>query len=69
MTKLYTDTLFNWYADYIMCNIKLDELQVGIKTAERNQQPDMQIDTTIMTESEELKCFFMNEKQESEKLA
>ena len=26
-------------------------------------------DTTIMTESEELKCFLMNEKEESEKVS
>ena len=28
--------LFNFYAEYIMWNARLDELQAGIKTAGRN---------------------------------
>ena len=30
--------LFNFYAEYIMLNARLDEAEVGIKTARRNNQ-------------------------------
>ena len=30
--------LFNLYAEYIMRNVRLDEAEVGIKTARRNNQ-------------------------------
>ena len=37
MTRLYIVTLlFNYYAEYIMQNARLDEAQVGIKIARRN---------------------------------
>ena len=46
--------LFNFYAEYIMQNARLDELLAGIKTAGRNinnlRNAD---DTTLMAESEE----------------
>ena len=62
--------LFNLYAEYIMRNARLDELQVGIKIAGRNinnlGQPD---DTTLMAESEEeLKSLLMKVKEESKKV-
>ena len=53
--------LFNLYAEYIMRNARLNELQAGIKTAWRNinnlRYPD---NTTLMAESEEeLKSLLM----------
>ena len=61
--------LFNFYAEYIMQNARLDEAQAGIKIAGRNinnlRHSD---DTTFMAESEkELKSLLMKEKEESEK--
>ena len=58
------------YAEYIIQNARLDEAQVGIKTARRNinnlRKAD---DTTLMAESEELKSLLMNVKEEdSEKV-
>ena len=62
--------LFNIYADYFMQNARLDEAQAGIKIAGRNinnlRHTD---DTTLMTESEELKSLLMKVKEESENLA
>ena len=59
--------LFNLYAEYIMQNVGLDEAQDGIKIAGRNinnlRHGD---DTTLMTESKELKRFLMKVKEESE---
>ena len=37
--------LFNLYAEYVMCNARLDEAQAGIKIAGRNID-----DTTLMAE-------------------
>ena len=46
--------LFNFYAEYIMRNAKLDESQAGIKTAKRNINNLRYADgTTLMVESEE----------------
>ena len=61
--------LFNLYAEYIMRNTGLDEVQAGIKTVGRNIN-DLRYadDTTLMAESEELKSLLMKVK-ESEKLA
>ena len=61
--------LFNFYAEYIMWNAKLDEAQAGIKTAGRYiinlRYAD---DTTLMAESEEeLKSLLMKVKEKSEK--
>ena len=61
--------IFNSYAEYIMQNIGLDELQVGIKTTRRNinnlRNSD---DTNLMAESEEeLKSLLMKVREESEK--
>ena len=46
--------LFNFYAEYIMRNARLDEVQAGIKTAGRNiNNLRYADDTTPMAESEE----------------
>ena len=52
-----------------MRNIGLDEAQAGIKIAGRNIN-DLRYadDTTLMTESEELKSLLMKVKEESEKV-
>ena len=66
---LSSPCLFNIYADYFMQNARLDEAQAGIKIAGRNinnlRHTD---DTTLMTESEELKSLLMKVKEESEKV-
>ena len=61
--------LFNFYAEYIMQNARLEEAQAGIKIARRNinnlRKAD---DTTIVAESEEEpKSLLMKVKEESEK--
>ena len=46
--------LFNFYAEYIMWNAGLDELQAGIKVTERNiNNLRYADDTTLMAESDE----------------
>ena len=62
--------LFNFYAEYIMWNVRLDEAQAGIKIAGRNiNNLRYADDTTLMAESkEELKSLLMKVKEESEKL-
>ena len=46
--------LFNLYAEYIMCNVRLDEAQAGIKIARRNiNNLRFADDTALMAESEE----------------
>ena len=61
--------LFNFYAEYIMRNARLDEAQAGIKIARRNINNLRYVDdTTLMAESEEeLKSLLMKVKEESEK--
>ena len=61
--------LFNLYAEYIMWNARLDEVQAGIKIARRNISNLRYVDgTTLMAESEEeLKSLLMKVKEESEK--
>ena len=63
--------LFNFYAEYIMQNAKLDESQAGIKTAERNiNNLRYANDTILMAESqEELKSLLMKWKKMVKKLA
>ena len=59
--------LFNLYAEHIMRNARLDELQAGIKIGRRNID-DLRdaYDTTLMAESEEdLKSLLMRVKEES----
>ena len=61
--------LFNLYAEYIMWNTGLDEVQAGIKIAGRSiNNLRYADDTTLMAESEdELKSLLMKMKEESEK--
>ena len=60
--------LFNFYAEYIMENARLDEAQAGIKIARRNiHNLRYADDTTLMAESEELKSLLVKVKEESEK--
>ena len=63
--------LFNFYAEYIMRNARLEEAQAGIKTAGRNiNNIKYADDTTLMAESEEeLKSLLMKVKEESEKVS
>ena len=62
--------LFNLYSEYIMQNARLDEAQAGIKIAGRNiNNLRYSDDTTLMTESKELKSLLMKVKEESEKVA
>ena len=63
--------LFNFYAEYIMRNARLDEDQAGIKIAGRNiNHLTYADDTTLMPESEEeLKSLLMKVKEDSEKVA
>ena len=63
--------LFNFYAEYIMRNAWLDELQARIKTVGKNiNNLRYADDTTLMAESEEeLKSLLMKVKEKSEKLA
>ena len=45
--------LFNFYAEYIMWNARLDDSQAGIKIARRNiNNLRYADDTTLMTETE-----------------
>ena len=62
--------LFNFYAEYIMRNAGLEEIQAGIKIAGRNiNNLRYTDDTTLMAESEEeLKSLLMKVKEESEKV-
>ena len=59
--------LFNFYAEYIIWNTRLDEVQAGIKIAGRNTNNLICADdTTLMAESkEELKSFLIKVKEES----
>ena len=61
--------LFNFFAEYIMWNGRLDEAQAGIKIAGRNiNNLRYADDATLMAESEEeLKSVLMKVKGESEK--
>ena len=69
MSRLYIVSLFNLYAEYIMRNAGLEEVQAGIKIAGRNiNSLRYADDTTLMAESEEeLKRLLMKVKEESEK--
>ena len=67
---ILSPSLFNFCAEYIMRNTRLDEVQGGIKIAGRNINNLRYVDdSTLMTESEEeLKSLLMKVKQEREKL-
>ena len=67
---ILSSCLFNFYAEYIMRNAGLEEIQAGIKIAGRNinilRYAD---DITRMAETEEeLKSLLMKMKEESEKV-
>ena len=61
--------LFNFYVEYIMRNVGLEEAQAGIKNTRRNiNNLRYADDTTLMAESkEELMSLFMKVKEENEK--
>ena len=57
--------IFNFYAEYIMWNARLDEAQAGIKIARRDINNLRYADhTTLMAESEELESLLMKVKGE-----
>ena len=61
--------LFNLYAEYIMRSARLDDAQAGIKIAGRNINNLIYVDdTTLKTESKELKSLLMKVKEESKKV-
>ena len=62
--------LFNWYVEYNMWNVRLNEVQPGIKIARRNNNNLRYADdATLMAESEEeLKSLLMRVKEESKKV-
>ena len=60
--------LFNLYVEYAMQNARVNETQAGIKIARTNiNNLRYADDTTLMSESEELKNLLMKVKEESEK--
>ena len=61
--------MFNIYAEHVMRNDGLDELQAGIKTGKRNINNLSYVDgTTLMAENEEeLKSLLMRVKEDSER--
>ena len=62
--------LFTLYAEYIMRNAGLDEVQAGIKISRRNiSNLRYADDTTLMAESEELKSLLIKVKRRVKKLA
>ena len=70
MSRQYIVTsLFNFYAEYIMRNVRLDEAQAGIKIARRNiNNLRYADDTTLIAESKEELSLLMKVKEESEKV-
>ena len=61
---LLSPCLFDPYAEHIMRNVGLDELQAGIKIGERNNNLKYGNDSTLMAESEEeLKNLLMRIKE------
>ena len=62
---VYILALLNLYAEYIMQNARLDEVQAGIIIAGRNiNNLRYADDTTLMAESKELKSHLMRVKGE-----
>ena len=66
---ILSPSLFNFYAEHIMQNARLNESQAGIRIARRNVNNLIQADDAIlMVESEvEQKSLFMRVKEESER--
>ena len=67
--SILSPCLFNFYAEYIMRNARLDEAQAVIKISERNiNNLRYEDDIILRAESkEELKSLLMKLKEESEK--
>ena len=60
--------LFNLHAEYIMRDVRVDELQAGFKIARRNiNNLRYADDMTLMAESKELKSILRKVKEENEK--
>ena len=68
--RILSPCLFNFYAEHIRWNARLDEAQAGIKTVGRIiNNLRYADDTTLMAESKEkLKSLLMKVKEESEKV-
>ena len=62
--------LFNFYAEYILWNARLDEAKDGIKISGRyiNNLRYADVTTQMAESEEELKSFLLNVKEESEKV-
>ena len=61
--------LFNFYAEYVMRNAKLDEAQANFKIAGKSiNNLRYADDTTLIAESEELRSLLTKVKEESEKV-
>ena len=61
--------LFNFYAEYIIQNARLEEAQAGIKIAGRNiNNLRYAEDSTLMAESKELNSLLMKVKEKSEEV-
>ena len=65
LSYILPSCLFNWYAEYIKRNARLDEAQAEIKIVGKNiNNLRYADDTTVMAESEEeLKIFLMGVKK------
>ena len=62
--RMLSPCLFNLCAEHVMENARLDEAQAGIKIVRRNiNNLRYADDTTLMTESEELKSLLMKMKE------
>ena len=59
--------LFNFYAEYIMRNARLDEAQAGIKISGRNINNLRNVYDIMVESEEELKSLLMKMKEETEK--
>ena len=65
---ILSSCLFNFYAEYIIRNARLDEAKAGIKISGRNINNFRYADdSTLMAQSEELKGLLMKVKKESGK--
>ena len=63
---IFSPCLFNLYSEYIMRNAGLEEAEAGIQIAGRNiNNLRYADDTTLMTESEEIKSLLMKVKEEN----
>ena len=68
---LLSPCLFNLYAEHIMRNAGLDELQAGVKTGGRNIRNLRHVDETTLTaeNEEEIKSLLVRVGEESERAA